>query len=92
MAQLGKTSAGNSHTYAEMIREAISSANSGQMFLFQIYEYLQGHFSCFRNAQGLFHFVLICRTYNIIFSREYIFTWIVIYIAILIFSVRVCVF
>ena len=37
-------------TYAEMIREAITSSASGQMFLFQIYEYLQTHFGCFRNA------------------------------------------
>lgn len=37
-------------TYAEMIREAITSSGSGQMFLYQIYDYLQTHFGCFRNA------------------------------------------
>jgi hypothetical protein len=37
-------------TYAEMIRAAITSSKSGQMYLFQIYEYLQTHFGCFRNA------------------------------------------
>eukprot|EP00048_Salpingoeca_helianthica_P016954 m.235012 g.235012 ORF g.235012 m.235012 type:complete len:208 (-) comp19857_c0_seq1:300-923(-) len=38
------------YTYAEMIRSAITSSKSGQMYLFQIYEYLQTHFGCFRNA------------------------------------------